>query len=277
MNTTLKIVLIVTAVLFAAVALIAGGILVGRNLNARVAFFQHPLAFQQQPGSAFGGCQFGSFLGLTGKGTLRNPGTFGRFAPMQRGMMGRPFAYPSQAAPAPLSMEEARQIFEDYVIQTGIDDLALHEVMLFELNGYAIVTERSSGMGALELLLDYGTRSVFPEYGPARMWNMKYGMMGAGRGRGMMGWASPSYNASVDADFNMPVSAEEASELAQAYLDQNLTGADIAAEGAIFYGYYSFDYIQDGTPAGMVSVNGFSGQVWPHTWHGAFLEEWEAE
>jgi len=31
----------------------------------------------------------------------------------------------------------------------------------------------------------------------------------------------------------------------------------------------------DGKMAGMLSVNGFSGDVWPHTWHGQFIEEAE--
>jgi len=30
---------------------------------------------------------------------------------------------------------------------------------------------------------------------------------------------------------------------------------------------------QDGKVIGMLSVNGTSGQVWYHTWHGAFVQE----
>jgi hypothetical protein len=28
---------------------------------------------------------------------------------------------------------------------------------------------------------------------------------------------------------------------------------------------------KNGTLTGMLSVNGYSGQVWYHTWHGAFM------
>ena len=34
---------------------------------------------------------------------------------------------------------------------------------------------------------------------------------------------------------------------------------------------------KDGKVAGMLSVNGYSGQVFLHTWHGAFVEESEIQ
>ena len=40
-----------------------------------------------------------------------------------------------------------------------------------------------------------------------------------------------------------------------------------------FPGYYTTDFLLDGKPAGMLSVNGYTGQVWYHTWHGQFLSE----
>jgi hypothetical protein len=38
-------------------------------------------------------------------------------------------------------------------------------------------------------------------------------------------------------------------------------------------GYFTMDFLKDGMPAGMLSVNGATGQVWYHTWHGAFIGE----
>jgi heat shock protein HslJ len=40
-----------------------------------------------------------------------------------------------------------------------------------------------------------------------------------------------------------------------------------------FYGYYTLDFSKDGKVSGMLSVNGYSGQVFLHTWHGSFIEE----
>jgi len=40
---------------------------------------------------------------------------------------------------------------------------------------------------------------------------------------------------------------------------------------------YTLDFEKDGKVAGMLSVNGYSGQVFLHTWHGTFIEESEFE
>lgn len=40
-----------------------------------------------------------------------------------------------------------------------------------------------------------------------------------------------------------------------------------------FPGYYTMDFLKDGKTAGMLSVNGYTGQVWYHTWHGNFIGE----
>jgi hypothetical protein len=41
------------------------------------------------------------------------------------------------------------------------------------------------------------------------------------------------------------------------------------------YGYFTFDVLRDGRPVGMLSVNAYTGQVWYHGWHGAFVREKE--
>jgi len=38
-----------------------------------------------------------------------------------------------------------------------------------------------------------------------------------------------------------------------------------------FYGYYTLHVLKDGQIYGMLSVNGYTGQVWYHSWHGPFL------
>jgi hypothetical protein len=114
------------------------------------------------------------------------------------------------------------------------------------------------------------------------MWNLKYGMhaggfggmMGGGMmGNGMMG--GYSYNNSADLlniSSEMIVSADEALEYAQNYLDTFEPGVTVSHEITAFYGYYTLDTEKDGEIVGMLSVNGFSGQVFPHTWHGTFIE-----
>jgi len=39
-----------------------------------------------------------------------------------------------------------------------------------------------------------------------------------------------------------------------------------------FHGYYTLHFQRAGQIAGMLSVNGSSGQVWFHSWHGGFIQ-----
>ena len=93
------------------------------------------------------------------------------------------------------------------------------------------------------------------------------GMMG-GRG-GMMGngFLNPGTVSET-----MSVTPEQALKITQQYLDQQFPGYLAASDADPFYGYYTIDIMKDGEPAGMLSVNGFNGQVFLHTWHGTFIE-----
>lgn len=100
------------------------------------------------------------------------------------------------------------------------------------------------------------------------------GMMGRNGGMANMmnGW---SRSTPADLSAEMTVTPEQAIEYAQTYLDANFAGATVSASPMQFYGYYTLDYEKGGKVAGMLSVNGYSGQVFVHTWHGAFIEEAE--
>ena len=73
-------------------------------------------------------------------------------------------------------------------------------------------------------------------------------------------------------DNDMPVSTERARDLAQGKLDSTLPGTTVDEEVDVFYGYYTIHTLRDGEVVGMVSVNGYTGQVWLHTWHGEFVD-----
>jgi hypothetical protein len=166
---------------------------------------------------------------------------------------------PSAAGGQRLSIEEARTVVEAFATSAGAD-LVVSEVMEFDLNFYAVLEEQSTGKGALEVLVDPYSGAVGLEPGPNMMWNQKYGPMG----RGTAGEAL--------------VSMEDAREQAQRSLEAQLPGGRVHDEGTAFYGYYTFDYDgTDGTIAGMLSVDAYNGAVWIHTWHGGFVQEWEAE
>jgi hypothetical protein len=75
----------------------------------------------------------------------------------------------------------------------------------------------------------------------------------------------------------MDVTPEQAIQYAQKFLDASLSGTTAATDPIRFYGYYTLDFEKDGKVAGMLSVNGYNGEVFLHTWHGTFIEESEVE
>jgi hypothetical protein len=139
-------------------------------------------------------------------------------------------------------------------------------------NYYAEVREKDTGIDAMELLLDKNTGQVYPEPGPNMMWNTKYGMMSGGRGMGGMMGSS----AQADTENEMPVSPERAREKADGYLSRVSPGTR-AGEAETFYGYYTLHTERDAAITGMLSVSGYSGEVWYHSWHGAFVAMDEGE
>jgi hypothetical protein len=197
----------------------------------------------------------------------------------QPGMMGQWYQQSQTQSGTAITIEQAKTIADQYLASTRNPDLAVKEIMEFQNNYYIIYYEKSTGIGAFEMLIwKQGSFSgmggnmmggrlvtgvIMPEPGPNMVWNSKYGMMG----QGMMGLR---YQVSS----TMTIGKDRALQIAESYLDSNLSGAKV--EGATqFYGYYTIDYSVNGKIAGMLSVNGQTGEVWYHSWHGAFIQETE--
>lgn len=276
MSKGLKTTLIVLGVLAGAALLVGGGFALGRSAFNRGAFNRPVMMFNRD------------MYAFNSRWNHRSlPKAFGgrgpNFAPAQRdgfgmGMMGR---NDLNYRGTPLSLDESRKAIQSYADNLKNPDLVLEEVMVFNNNSYGVIVEKSTGKGAFEVLVNPVTKTVIPEIGPSRMWNLKYGHMdGIRRGRGgfgctdgCSGFGQPSAETFVE----MTITPAEAVQLAQAYLDKNLAGSKAADDATTFYGYYTLKYSKDGKPAGMLSVNGYNGQIWLHTWHGAFIEEWKAD
>lgn len=167
------------------------------------------------------------------------------------------FGYGYGAATNPLTIEEARDSVQKYLSATGNADLKLAEVMEFDNHFYAEVEEKSTGIHALELLVNRYTGAVAPEMGPNMMWNTKYGHMTWG------------------ATAQTTVTKEQAAQYAQGFLDTVLPGTK-ADEADAFYGYYTIHVLKDGKIYGMLSVDAYTGAVWYHSWHGKFINILEA-
>ena len=163
-----------------------------------------------------------------------------------------------------LDIDTAATIAQNYLTSLNNPDLAISEIEEYTQNFYVQYYEKSTGTGAFEMLIDKYTGSIYPEMGPNMMWNTKYGMHSGG----MMGWftgtpATP-----------MTITAEQAETFAQQYLDAYIPGTTVG-EAEAFYGYYHVMVLSAGQGYGMLSVNGYTGQVWYHNWHGTFIQELE--
>ena len=279
MNKTLRVTLIVVVVLVGALALLWTGAVFGRNLWGMMGGYGYSYG-SMGPGM-MGGWGFNRGKGnrQCGYGMMGHDmmGSFGGYGMMGSGMMGD-FGYGNANSinTEPLSVDETLAVVESYLASFGDIDLAIEEIMIFDNNAYAIIVEESTGIGAFELLVDPVTKAVYPEYGPNMMWNLKYGMhagSGFGGHGGMMGYfESGSQWDAPDVSAEMTVSAKEVEQIAQDYLDAYAPGVEVSHEITAFYGYYTIDTEKDGKIIGMLSVNGYSGQVFPHTWHGDFIE-----
>ena len=277
MNKTLSTTLIVIAVLA-----VAGGIFFAGSMYARAYFFG--------PGAMFGyswnnNNSFGPGASNRG-GSYGMMGGRGSFGPGVGMMNGYGWNNGTNSNVTPLTAEQAKQAALKYIQSLNIQGLEIDEVMIFNNNAYVAVKESATGLGAFELLVDPASQVAYPEYGPNMMWNLKYGGMSHGRmmggyggmtlapgaSAGVGGWNYQSTSpANVSAD--MPVTRDQAITNAQAYLDQYQPGMTAANDPMQFYGYYTLDFSKNGTVAGMLSVNGYSGQIFLHTWHGTFIEE----
>jgi len=310
MSKTLKITVIVIGSIIAGSILLLAGLLIGRSSWDRVAVWPGNMMsgyFPQEYASDKPGAErilYRTSYGV-GPGMMENyynPDDFTQDTPdgdpygypygmglgMMSGSMMRGYGSGMMSGfgnsgisnVEPLTVEQAREAVEGYLSGLNNADLEVGEVMIFDNHAYAQIVEKSSGIGATEVLVDPATMSVYPEHGPNMMWNLKYGMM-SGWGdfdpgmMGMMGgygFRSQGNNITPEVSADMPVSPEQAVESAQRYLDEYLPGLEADEHADPFYGYYTLHVLQDGEVAGMLSVNGYTGQVFLHTWHGDFVE-----
>jgi hypothetical protein len=173
-----------------------------------------------------------------------------------------------------ITIDDAVQLFKRYLTSLRNPDLAIDEVEEYQNNFYAAYYENRTGIFAFQLLIwkpgspwtggmmGNGMMSglVMPEPGPNMMWNTKYGVMG-----GMMQiYHQPPTS-------NMAITREQAHTIAQQYAAKNFIGIT-AGDVDTFYGYYNVDLLENGRTFGMLSVNGYTSEVWYHSWHGAYVQ-----
>jgi hypothetical protein len=132
--------------------------------------------------------------------------------------------------------------------------IGLHpgEVIWFD-NGFYVELKDPAGDSATEVIVDPVTGGVSTEPGPAMMWNTRYGMHRTGT-------TAPA-----------AVTPDRAQQYATDWLARNLPSR-LAQPLDAYPGYYTLETTTSGgTINGMLSVNGTTGQVWYHSWHGRYI------
>ena len=175
------------------------------------------------------------------------------------------------------TMDDAIDIAGRFMGRLGNSPLALDEVEEWEFNYYVVVKEAApSQYKAFQLIIDKWTGIVMPEPGPSMMWNQKYGGMMNNMMDGMPGQMKRRDRKITEPTFT--TTPEAATSNANQFLRERFRRT-LVVDGApeVFFGYYNFD-VNDavtGAKYGMLSVNGTTGQVWYHTWHGNFVQSRE--
>ena len=208
-------------------------------------------------------------------------------------MTGGRYVYQPATSTPVRTLAAARSDAQQFASRLG---LRVDEVLQFERNFYAKLVDGNAN-GATEVLVDRASGLTSIEYGPAMMWNTRYGMGAAGMsmmgtyGAGMMGaYAGRSTSTHGYAAGGMmggsgtssattpstpsasgTVSLAAAHTSAQRWLDSNEPGVQVETGGDVFPGYYTLETLKAGKITGMISVNATTGAVWPHWWHGAFI------
>lgn len=166
-----------------------------------------------------------------------------------------------------IRLDDAQAIAERYMTSYSGSGLVLDEIEEWEYNYYVVVKESAPPeYKAFQLLIDKWTGVVMPEPGPNMMWNQKYGGHGGMGHHGNQGHGTQP----------MPITVGEANAAAMQFLRERFPvypNAEVTTLDT-FYGYYTLDVVdtETGVKLGMLSVNGYTGQVWYHTWHGAFIQ-----
>lgn len=179
---------------------------------------------------------------------MQAPYTTPIWHPMMRGMMN------SYLGGNPISHERAVEIAEAYLRSLNNPDFTIGEFEEYSNNFYLSIVEKSSGIGAIELIIDRYSGVIHPEP-QSMMWNTKYGMMARLSGE-------------------QRVTEAEAIKIAKEFLKATYPNTEVS-EVVAYYGYYTLMTTSNGEHYGMLSVNGYSGAVWYHMWHGPFISEVE--
>lgn len=160
-----------------------------------------------------------------------------------------------------ISIDQAADIVKGYLRQRNNPDLEAKEILEFENYFYVEILEKSTGIRLFTASINPYNGFLYPQARPDKVWNTRYGTT-----LEMMWGAPPSPSIAP-----MTVTERQAKEYAQEFIADTLPEGEVG-EAALFYGYYTIRIMQYGKLYGMISVNGYTGQLCYQSCHGQFLD-----
>lgn len=183
-------------------------------------------------------------------------------------------------APSPQELSSLHDQLQTWLVNHDFVGFRVSELMAFTQNDYAAVSGKN-GKPAFELLV-WPKQGWVMEEPASMMWNTRYGITGKlGKsttgllgpmgmmGSGMMGGLGAWYGDGA----GKVSSVAQAAKVANSWLAEFRAGEIAETDGRAFPGYFTLDTTRNGKTVGMLSVNGSTGAVWYHGWHGVFLAE----
>jgi len=168
---------------------------------------------------------------------------------------------PIYGTTTPLTISQAVTAANEYLTSLNNPNLAIAKVQEYAVNFRFVLYEKNTGIGAYEMTINKYTGYVYPGMGPSVTWNTKYGIVNG---------ALTVYNATATS--TMPVKAAQAQSFAQQYLSTVMPATTVGTTTP-FYGYYNVEVLSGGNTYCVLSVNGYTGQIWCQAWQGSFIQE----
>lgn len=171
------------------------------------------------------------------------------------GGVGRGYGFSDFGTGASIGQDQVPTIVNGFLARFTGGSYQISRILQFANNYYVQVTDSSKKAPAFELVVNANGGAVHPT--PVTMqWNTSYGR------------AQYSLQGNVG---QMSVTSSQAAQNAKDYVTKVSSNASVSSP-VQYSGYYSFIVSDNGKTVGVLSVNGYNGQVWYQNWNGAFVK-----
>jgi hypothetical protein len=194
--------------------------------------------------------------GMMGEGMMAQGGMMAQDVQHQHDMMSAGLETESLPEPWGKSyLVDPQRVLESFLADLN-PELKGGTIVDFGKEYYAEAVEKTTGVGAYEVIINRNTGAVYPAKGVNVDWNLKYSTVGT----------AVTLQDEIADPPRSTISKAKAVEIAGQYLAEEQIELSLDDNARQFYGYYSLTALDAGKPVGILSVNGFNGRVVYRAW-----------